>query len=163
MNNFWSQYLKEEAAKKSTLKYWNFHSIKYNECNPVWLNAGSDTVSVHKANIQIKFVCFVYMLQSTKAKFNQHGITSLCLLCQSEDENIIHFILTCKELQTVRGPFVCKLRNLLLLDSRISLWDTYMLEEKLQLILDNSVLDGLSDRVREEICDISRGMIYPEE
>ena len=118
---------------------------------------------MHKANIQIKLVCGVYMLQSTKAKFSQHGITSLCLLCQSEDENIIHFILTCKELQTVRDPLVCKLRNLLLLDCRVSLWDTYMLEEKLQLILDHFLLDGLSDRAREEICDISRGMKYPEE
>ena len=114
---------------------------------------------MHKANIQINLVCGVYMLQSTKAKFNQYEINSLSV-SQSEDENIIHFILTCKELQTVRDPFVCKLRNLLLLDSRRSLWDTYMLEEKLQLILDNSVLDGLSHRVREEIYDISRGMCF---
>ena len=35
LNNFWSQYLKAEAAKKSTLKYWNFHSITYNKSNSV--------------------------------------------------------------------------------------------------------------------------------
>ena len=35
-----------------------------------------------------------------------------------------------------------------------------MIEEKLQLILDNTVLDGLSDRVPEEIYDISRGMCF---
>ena len=35
-----------------------------------------------------------------------------------------------------------------------------MIEEKLHLILDNTVLDGLSDWVREEIYDISRGMCF---
>ena len=35
-----------------------------------------------------------------------------------------------------------------------------MLEEKLQLILDNTVLDGLSDMILEEIYDISRGMCF---
>ena len=35
-----------------------------------------------------------------------------------------------------------------------------MLEEKLQLILDNAVLDGLSDWVREKVYGISRGMCF---
>ena len=35
-----------------------------------------------------------------------------------------------------------------------------MIEEKLQLILDNTVLDGLSDRVREETYVISRRMCF---
>ena len=114
---------------------------------------------MHNANIQIKL--FVVSACCKVQRQNSNSMKSIVyVLCQSEVENIIHFILTCKELKTVRDPFVCKLRNLLLLDSRVSLWDTYMLEEKLQLILDNSVLDGLSDRVREEMYDISRGMCF---
>ena len=64
-------------------------------------------------------------------------------------------MLTCEALQTVRDPEESATARLC-----VSLWDTYMLEEKLKLLLDNSVLDGLSDSVREEIYDISRGMCF---
>ena len=77
---------------------------------------------MHKANIKIKLVCGVYMLQNTKAKCNQYEINSLCPLCQSEDENTLHFVLTCEALQTVRDPEESATARLC-----VSLWDTYML------------------------------------
>ena len=46
---FWSNQLKSEAAEKSTLKFWNNGNIKHNVCSQIWEQAGSDTVSVHKA------------------------------------------------------------------------------------------------------------------
>ena len=57
---------------------------------------------MHKVNIHInKLLCGVCMLQSRKATFNQYEIKTLCPLCQYEDENTLHFIITCKELRTV--------------------------------------------------------------
>ena len=56
----------------SSLKFWDFENIKYRECCMIWLEAGNDTVPVHKVNIQAKLVSGIYILQSNKAKFNQY-------------------------------------------------------------------------------------------
>ena len=46
----------------------------YSKCNPVWLNAGSDTVSVHKAKIQMKLAKYKGKIQPVR---NQQFMSSL--------------------------------------------------------------------------------------
>ena len=140
--------MKDEAVKNSSLKYWNCHSISYNNCNQICLIAGSDTVSVQKTNIHIKFVYGVYTVQSKKAKYE---INSLCPLCHAEDETIEHFLYTCNVIETLRGKCTSKLHDLLQVDSRDSLWNSYTSDERVQIVLDHSLVNGLSNRVREEI------------
>ena len=55
-----------ETRQKASLRFWNPDNIEYNVCNQVWACAGSDKVSVHKANIHVQLVSGTYILQRTR-------------------------------------------------------------------------------------------------
>ena len=68
---------------------------------------------VHKANIHGKLVSGTYILQTSKAKFNQYEVSSQCPLCGMEPEHLVHFMLTCEKIEEVRQPFISKLETLI--------------------------------------------------
>ena len=108
------------------LNFQNFVNIKNHECCTIWLEVGSDTVLVHKANIQAKLdsgTSTWYILQSNKAKFDQYEVSSDCPLCGNSSENIQHFLPRCEKLQTVRNPYIKKLQYLLEKSQGLGWWN----------------------------------------
>ena len=49
-----------------------------------------------------------YMLQATRARFNQHQVDPTCLLFRKNPENVERFLLRCETLTQVRNPFLEK-------------------------------------------------------
>lgn len=158
--SFWKNYLENEAVKKTSLKYWNASKIDYNTCNQLWTNAGSDTVSVHKANIHAKLLSGSYILQVNRAKFNQFVVSSLCPLCEGGSEDITHFMLVCGRLQEARKPFIEKLQSLLTDHRGRQWWSQLNSSDKVQLILDNSKFMDIDNTVRSHIWGIARGLCF---
>ena len=92
---YWKKALVSETQKKSSLQFWNPSSLEYNVCSQIWTCAGRDPVSAHQANIHVKLVSGTYILQTSKAKFNQYGVSSQCPLCGMEPEGLVHFYVSC--------------------------------------------------------------------
>ena len=66
-------------------------------------------MSIHKAGWKVRLMSGTYMLQATRAKFNQHEVDPLCLLCHKEPENTEHFLLRCESFSGIRQPFLDKI------------------------------------------------------
>ena len=50
-----------------------------------------------------------YMLQATRARFNQNQVGPTCLIYCKEPENVEHFLLRCEELTQIKQPFLDKI------------------------------------------------------
>ena len=153
---YWKEVLVSETQKKSSLQFWNPSSLEYNVCSQIWTCAGRDPVSVHKANIHVKLVSGTYILQTSKAEFNQYEVSSQCPLCGIEPEDLVHFMLTCEKLEEVRQPFISKLETLITSQHGSHWWNQLGDRDMVQLILDNTKLK----EINEPIWDISRGLCY---
>ena len=57
--------------------------------------------------VKLKLLCGVYVLQSTRASFNQNDIDPTCQVCSSSPETLFHFILECPILEAIRNPIIC--------------------------------------------------------
>ena len=64
----------------------------------------------------------VYMLQSTKAKFNQYNVEQICPLSMLASEDLQHMLLKCPDLAEVRGPLLSSTRKLLRQNFGMSWW-----------------------------------------
>ena len=62
--------------------------------------------SVRDANriaVKLKLVSGTYIFQANRANFNQNEVDATCLLCNTEDEDIEHFLLRCSVLDEIRN------------------------------------------------------------
>ena len=160
LEKYWKEQLISDSLKKTSLQFWNPNIINYNVCSQIWESAGSDTVSVHKANIHVKLLSGTYILQKNKARFNQYAVSSLCPLCGKDSEDLVHFMLNCEKLEAVRRPFITKLQTLLASHHGNHWWTQLSDRNRVQLILDNSKLTDINELTRTLIWDISRGLCY---
>lgn len=56
----------------------------------------------NRLRTKIRLLTGTYPLQSTRLKYNQHDIDPTCQLCNTEAETVLHFVLTCPALDSVR-------------------------------------------------------------
>ena len=66
-------------------------------------------MSVQKAGWKARLMTGTYMLQATRAMFNQHQVDPTCFLCCKKPENVEHFLLRCESLTQVRDQFLHKI------------------------------------------------------
>jgi hypothetical protein len=102
VKNFWVMKLKRTAIEKSSLKHINLIYLSEGEPHPVWPE-DAPPVGILAASYRAKMLSGTYILQSTRAKFNQHEVDPICLLCREEEEDMIHFIVRCPALKAIRS------------------------------------------------------------
>ena len=106
VKKYWSETLRLEATEKSTLQYCNISCLGIGQTHPVWDSLESTRLEVRRGVVKSRIITGTYIVQSTRAKFNQYQIDSTCPLCHLEEEDIIHMLLRCSVLHSVRkGPF----------------------------------------------------------
>lgn len=113
---------------------------------------------MQKAFTRAKITTGTYILQSTRAKFNQYQVSQRCPLCQMEDETLQHFLLECKSLEPVRKPFVDMIRSLM--PCHMLFPNTQpMAEDLLQVILDPT-MNVQQDNVVSQLFSFSRSLCF---
>ncbi|CAC5367641.1 unnamed protein product [Mytilus coruscus] len=88
-------------------------SMKYGTVHTIWANAGLDFTSIMKANVKAIILAGVYTLQSNRSRFKKYEVSAICPLCIADIEDTEHSPLQCSSTDTVRRPFITKLRTLL--------------------------------------------------
>lgn len=62
-----------------------------------------------RLTVKLKLLTGSYILQSKRIKMYKNEIDPTCLLCKNEEETIDHFLLSCKELKSIREPIMNEL------------------------------------------------------
>ncbi len=156
----WEDQLKVSAAEKSTLASMNTATFTVGTMHPVWATTEPCVQDVKRATVKVRILTSTYLLQSTRAKFRQHNVTSTCPLCGLEDEDKTHFLLVCDRLAEPREKFL----PILLAEAGPSFKSIDVLSNSAlltQLIVDCTVL--LKDYSREQLESIeciSRRLVY---
>ena len=167
VNEYWSDKILEEAMGKTSMRFMNVQNYPIGLAHLVWRDAGYDIMSVQRAGWKARLMSGTYMLQATRARFNQFEVDPTCLLCFKEPENIEHFLLRCESLNKIRQPFLDKIYKLIqnslgvakLNDFKINDTEfTAILLDCTVLIDPNSVL--LLEAFLHEMESFSRGLCY---
>ncbi len=66
-----------------------------------------------------------YIVQSKLAKFNKYNANPTGLLCREEEEDILHFLLKCRELQDTKKQSIENIYKILQEDK-----SQYLIEER---------------------------------
>ncbi|CAC5385374.1 unnamed protein product [Mytilus coruscus] len=113
IETFWRQKIMNMAEGKSTLRFLHPMSMNCGTVHNVWDNTGLDSISIMKAYVKARLLTGVYTLQSNRSRFNKYEVSAICPLCMDDIEDTEHFLLQCSSTDTVRSPFITKLRTLL--------------------------------------------------
>ena len=110
VNLHWSLKSKDEASSKSTLEFLNVDDTKIGKIHNIWYSGGAEPFAVSRSNVKAKLACGTYTLQKDRSKFSKQTVSSTCLLCKSEPEDRLHFLVKCKTLEEIRTPFINKMK-----------------------------------------------------
>ena len=137
VNGYWSDRIRSNALLYSSLHYLQVADYQYGKRHPV-LQAIGNAREIPRIAIKLKLVTGMYILQTNRAAFNQNQIKSTCLLCNTEDETMEHFLLSCTALHSVRQPIVDIIKESLTTLHEAQLVRTT--SDLLQIVLDCSAL-----------------------
>ena len=109
-------------------------------------------MSVQKAGWKARLMTGTYMLQATRARFNQNQMGPTRLLCCKEPENVEHFLLRYESLTQVRNQFLDKIYQSLQKSVGVGHFDRIKSNDT---VLATTILDctTLIDDVREPVMD----------
>ena len=74
--------LREEAADKSSLTNCNLTEMTIGKSHLIWNNVGNNTTDVKRGITKTRMLTGVYVLQTTKSRFNQYEVEQICPLCR---------------------------------------------------------------------------------
>ena len=137
VNGYWSDRIRSNALLYSSLHYLQVADYQYGKRHPVLQTIGNAR-EIPRIAIKLKLVTGMYILQTNRAAFNQNQIKSTCLLCNTEDETMEHFLLSCTALHSVRQPILDIIKESLTTLHEAQLVRTT--SDLLQIVLDCSAL-----------------------
>ena len=82
-----------QATMYSSLNYLNVKIYKPGKIHPLLKIEPNSVRDIPRISIKLKLICGVYVLQSTRASFNQNEVDPTCQMCSSYPETLDHFIL----------------------------------------------------------------------
>jgi hypothetical protein len=107
IKDFWSRELRLRAIEKSSLHFMDIASHSPRYPSAVWpINANSHGILA--ASYRAKMLTGSYVLQKTRAKYNQYKVNPTCQLCLSGEEDMTHFLIQCPTLAQERGKVLEK-------------------------------------------------------
>ena len=106
-----------------------------------WSSLPNDPVAVKSYIPKLRLLTGSYILQASRARFNQYNIDATCALCRDGHESRVHFLVVCSRLQFIRQNYILRLKGILYLENSEIIADSYINDpEKLtQIILACSV------------------------
>ena len=105
INGFWTDHLVEEEQSKTSLTNCDLPSMEVGVTHAVWEAAANNVHDIRRSITKVRMMTWVYMLQYTKAKFNQYSVEKTCSLCRLDSEDLTHMLLRCPALAAVRKSY----------------------------------------------------------
>ena len=124
INSFWTRCLVEEAQTKSSLINCDLSSMSVGVTHIVWESAANNLHDIRRSITKVRMMTGVYMLQSTRARFNQYSVEKTCPLCRLDSEDLTHMLLRCPALSDVRKVSLAQIRDLVGEKAGPSVWSS---------------------------------------
>ena len=144
INSFWTRCLVEEAQSKSSLINCDLSSMSVGVTHIVWESAANNLHDIRRSITKVRMMTGVYMLQSTRARFNQYSIEKTCPLCRLDSEDLTHMLLRCPALSDVRKVSLAQIRDLVGERSGPSVWSSLSKSEMVAIMVDNQSLRSVT-------------------
>lgn len=142
--SFWTQSLIAEAQTKSTLVNCDLSSLAVGVTHTVWESAANNLHDVRRSITKVRMMTGVYMLQSTKARFNQYSVEETCPLCRLGPEDLSHVLLRCPALADVREASLVNIRDFVARKLGQHSWSSWSKSELVAILVDSHNLKSLS-------------------
>ena len=107
IQDHWFHELQVKALQHSSLAFLDVLHLQVGEHHPVW-PMDAPSYGILAASYRAKMLAGSYILQSTRARYNQHEVDPTCPLCNAAVEDPPHFLLECTALSGVRDPLIQK-------------------------------------------------------
>ena len=107
----WTDVIVNRASLYNSLTYINFEKYQPGQIHPLLKTEPNSVRDIPRIAIKLKISCGVYTLQSTKASFNQNIVDPIYQVFCSAPETLVHFILECPVLSTIRNPIINDISN----------------------------------------------------
>ena len=118
----------------------------------VWESAANNVHDIRRSVTKVRMMTGVYMLQSTKARFNQYSVDETCPLCRLGPEDLPHVLLRCPALAEIRDSSLKDIRVFLASQFGQQFWASRSRTELVKILLDSHNLMSLQGaRVAEEV------------
>ena len=112
LNTIWKEQLIRDASHKISLKYINIDIMLNKKFHHIWKCTPTNLFEVNKACIKLKLSVGKYHLQSHFNKFTS-TVSPVCILCNAECEDIVHFIARCQGLSHIRSRYKGMIKDVL--------------------------------------------------
>lgn len=154
INKYWTSAIQSQAILYSSLHWLNVSCFSPGTRHPlVYLNG--DLREVPRLAVKLKIATGTYILQTTRAAFNQNPVKATCMVCNMQDETLQHFMLDCSPLDSVREPILNRLKQL----CRSNNIDCNSID-LLQLLVDCSACEVIPNKLYCDIERLSRKLCY---
>ncbi len=116
-DHWWGQ-LTRDAKNKSSLKWLCVENCELTQTHEIWKCCRGKTYMVESAVTRAKMLCGRYLLQATRARFNQNPVNPACPLCGAASEDLVHFLIKCPLLEEARNSKLADLEALYTVEDR---------------------------------------------
>ena len=144
VNSYWTQSLIREAQTKSTLENCDVTSMAVGNTYIVWEAASNNVHGIRRAIPKVRMMTGVYMLQTTKARFNQYKVEDTCPLCRLQPEDLSHMLLRCPALADTREAPLSDIRGLVTREcGNQKIWSSWSRSTLVAVLVDSHNLKAL--------------------
>ena len=143
VNSYWTQSLIREAQIKSTLENCDVISMAVGNTPIVWEAASNNVHDIRRSIPKVRMMTGVYMLQTTKARFNQYKVEDTCPLCRQEPEDLSHMLLRCPALADKREAPLSDIRGLVRRECGSQTWSSWSRSTLVAVLVDSHNLKAL--------------------
>ena len=110
--SYWKVKTEEDCAAKSTLRFltWpEYKRLPFTDTHDVWRHIDPNTRDVRRAIVKARLLTGTYLIQSNRVRFNGSSVSDICLLCITEPEDTLYFVLCCPQLELRRHPYITEI------------------------------------------------------
>lgn len=143
VSSYWTQSLIREAQTKSTLENCDLTSMAVGNTHIVWEAASNNVHDIRRSIPKVRMMTGVYMLQTTKARFNQYKVEPTCPLCRLEPEDLSHMLLRCPALAETRKAPLLDIRGLVTREFGSRIWSSWSRSTLVVVFVDSHNLKAL--------------------
>ena len=112
VNKYWTERVLSQSKLYTSLKYLS-KSYTVGKCHKAVKPYEFSNRDICRIPVKTKGLTGTFILRSNRARFNQNEVDPTCQLCYAKSETLTHFLLKCRNLETVRKPILDKFNTVL--------------------------------------------------
>ena len=140
VNDHWCTQLTTLAQLYKGLQYLSNHDLSKCKIHPILKHRCYSSLDISRIPVKLRLVTGTYVLQTKRSKYYRNETDPACLLCRAAEENVLHFIIQCEQLQSEREALLSEINAIWQNEFQNNENFTDLSEvDQLQLLMDNTI------------------------